>query len=67
VLKLFYWSQLSVDEIASALSIPAGTVKSRLARGRAELKTIVSTMHARPSDRDEALRELAVWLASRSE
>ena len=67
VLKLFYWSQQSVEEIAIALSIPPGTVKSRLARGRAELKTIVSTMHARPSDRDEALRELAAWLASRAE
>ena len=67
VLKLYYWQQLSTEEIAVALSIPPGTVKSRLARGRAELKTIVSTLHGRPGERDEAPRELAVWLASRPE
>jgi RNA polymerase sigma-70 factor (ECF subfamily) len=67
VLKLFYWGQMSVEEIASRLGIPAGTVKSRLARGRAELKTIVSGMNVKPSDRDDALRELQAWLASREE
>jgi RNA polymerase sigma-70 factor (ECF subfamily) len=66
-LKLFYWGQLSVDEISGALAIPTGTVKSRLARGRAELKGIVSSMNVKPSDRDDALRELSAWLASRSE
>jgi RNA polymerase sigma-70 factor, ECF subfamily len=67
VLKLFYWGQMSVEEISSRLDIPAGTVKSRLARGRAELKTIVSAMNVKPSDRDDALRELQAWLASREE
>jgi RNA polymerase sigma-70 factor (ECF subfamily) len=67
VLKMFYWGQLSVEEIATRLAIPAGTVKSRLARGRAELKTIVSSMNVKPSDRDDALRELHAWLASREE
>jgi RNA polymerase sigma-70 factor (ECF subfamily) len=67
VLKLFYWGGHSVDRIATELSIPAGTVKSRLARGRAELKTIVSSMNMKPSDRDDALRELQAWLASREE
>lgn len=66
VLKLFYWTQLSVEEIAEELDIPVGTVKSRLARGRAALKTNLEKMNLRPSLRDDALRELASWLESRS-
>jgi RNA polymerase sigma factor (sigma-70 family) len=38
VVSLFYFDQLSVFEIAEALRIPAGTVKSRLANARKELK-----------------------------
>lgn len=67
VLKLFYWSQLSVEQIAETLSIAPGTVKSRLSRGRAELKTIVSDMNLKPSDREDALRELAAWTSSRDD
>lgn len=67
VLKLFYWSQLSVDQIAEALSIAPGTVKSRLSRGRAELKSIVADMNLKPSDREDALRELAAWVSSRGD
>lgn len=67
VVKLFYWGQLSVEEIAIELGIPGGTVKSRLARGRAALKAIIMNMNLRPAVRDEALRELTVWLASRSD
>lgn len=67
VLKLFYWSQFSVDQIAEALSIAPGTVKSRLSRGRAELKSIVADMNLKPSDREDALRELAAWVRSRGD
>lgn len=34
VLRLFYWQQLSLAEIAQKLSIPTGTVKSRLNAAR---------------------------------
>jgi RNA polymerase sigma factor (sigma-70 family) len=37
VLLLFAWEELSYGEIAQALSIPVGTVRSRLSRGRARL------------------------------
>lgn len=36
---LFYYDGLSLRDIADVLDIPVGTVKSRLNRGRAELKT----------------------------
>jgi RNA polymerase sigma-70 factor (ECF subfamily) len=35
---MFYWDDLSVEEIARTLDVPAGTVKSRLGRGRSMIK-----------------------------
>ena len=37
-LKMFYWDELSVDQIAKILDVPSGTVKSRLGRGRAMIR-----------------------------
>lgn len=39
VMAMFYGADLSVEEIAGALAIPAGTVKSRLHHARETLKT----------------------------
>jgi RNA polymerase sigma-70 factor (ECF subfamily) len=38
VLRMFYWGGFSVEEISRILELPAGTVKSRLARGRTMLR-----------------------------
>ena len=40
VLNLYYFEQLTISEISTALKIPKGTVKSRLANARKELKII---------------------------
>jgi RNA polymerase sigma-70 factor (ECF subfamily) len=40
VLSLYYFEQLSISEISIALKIPNGTVKSRLAKARKELKEL---------------------------
>jgi len=40
VLLLFAWEELSYDEIALALGIPVGTVRSRLSRGRTRLAAL---------------------------
>lgn len=40
VLNLYYFEQLSVSEMSTALRIPAGTVKSRLHGARKELKEL---------------------------
>jgi RNA polymerase sigma factor (sigma-70 family) len=41
-LELFYLNNLSYREIVDALGIPIGTVTSRLSRGKAQLKSILS-------------------------
>jgi RNA polymerase sigma-70 factor, ECF subfamily len=38
VLLLYAWEELSYEEIAAALGIPIGTVRSRLARARSRLR-----------------------------
>jgi RNA polymerase sigma factor (sigma-70 family) len=38
VLLLHAWADLSSEEIASALEVPAGTIRSRLSRARSELR-----------------------------
>ena len=43
VLMLREYEQLSYDEIAEALALPLNTVRSRLSRARAELKTLLET------------------------
>jgi RNA polymerase sigma-70 factor (ECF subfamily) len=40
VLLLFAWEELSYEEIALALAVPVGTVRSRLSRGRARLTAL---------------------------
>jgi len=46
---LFYLEDYSYNEIASILEIPLGTVKSRIARGLAQLKELVLRKAASPS------------------
>lgn len=55
VLKMFYWDNCSVDQIALHLGIRPGTVKSRLARGRAALKQKIFDMNLPPRVRDSVL------------
>lgn len=47
VLSLLYVDCLTVAEIASALEIPIGTVKSRLRLARGELRRILEPLHTR--------------------
>jgi RNA polymerase sigma-70 factor (ECF subfamily) len=55
VLALHYGADLPVDQIAQQLSLPLGTVKSRLARARATLGVYLD--HAQDEGQDEAQEE----------
>jgi RNA polymerase sigma-70 factor (ECF subfamily) len=46
---LHYFNDLSVEEIADATDTPAGTVKSRLFRGRQQLRDLLGSLDA-PAD-----------------
>lgn len=65
VLRMFYWSDRSVEEIAEELDIPVGTVKSRLSRGRAALRADLERGDLREGARAAALQELTRWLSTR--
>jgi RNA polymerase sigma factor (sigma-70 family) len=67
VLKLFYWGGRSVEEIAEELGVRPGTVKSRLARGRAMLRANVMSMNLPQKVCEEALREVVEWTHTREE
>ncbi len=41
VVTLFYYEDLTVEQISKLLKIPAGTVKSRLSRARARLRELL--------------------------
>jgi RNA polymerase sigma-70 factor, ECF subfamily len=40
---LFHLCDLSVDQVADEVGVPAGTIKARLSRGRTALRAILST------------------------
>lgn len=59
-IELYYWEELSVDEVAAALEISPGTVKSRLHRGRIALRELIE--NAPPDAGLESVRaELSRW------
>ncbi|CAB4641362.1 unannotated protein [freshwater metagenome] len=54
VLVLRHVADLDYEEIASVLDIPVGTVRSRLARGRAQLSEIVGNQFPSPTRHNSA-------------
>jgi RNA polymerase sigma factor (sigma-70 family) len=61
VLELHYWEQCGVAEIAEVLEIPTGTVKSRLRRGREQLRAAVERLAERPDLANSTLHGLDTW------
>ena len=45
VVVLHYWLDLPLEEIAGVLGLPVGTVASRLARAKEELRTVLEENH----------------------
>ncbi len=61
LLELYYWEGLSVAEIASALELEVGTVKSRLFRARAQLRTQMEELASAGGARDADPDALEAW------
>ncbi len=60
-LELHYWEDLSLEEIATILEVPVGTVKSRLFRGRELLRAKLEKLDAPLALRQSTLRGLETW------
>ncbi len=61
-IELYYWEELSIDELAQALAVPPGTIKSRLHRGRQLLREAMENMP--PESAPHSARTLlAQWIA----
>jgi RNA polymerase sigma factor (sigma-70 family) len=61
LLELYYWEDLSVDELAQVLEIPPGTVKSRLHRARTLLREATAKVPATPEETQSARILLEQW------
>lgn len=60
VVQLFYWEDLSIDEVAEVVQVPPGTVKSRLHRARQLLRQTFSGHVAAP-DPEVSIEDFDAW------
>lgn len=60
-LELHYWERCSVEEIAAALGVAAGTVKSRLHRGREALRAALARLADDPALAEGTFNSLETW------
>jgi RNA polymerase sigma-70 factor (ECF subfamily) len=61
VLELHYWEQLGTAEIGEIVGVPAGTVKSRLQRGRRLLEEKLRALASSPQVLASTLTDLDRW------
>ncbi len=60
-LELYYWENLSVDEMARVFEVPAGTIKSRLHRARSQLRQQLETLGEGHPELSASLECLDEW------
>ena len=61
LLELYYWEDMSVEELARVLDIPLGTVKSRLHRARKLLREATERVPASDEETQSARILLEQW------
>lgn len=63
-IELFYWEEMTTEEIGVVLEIPGGTVRSRLRRGRELLREAITKVAADPQLAESTIQNLDQWAAS---
>jgi RNA polymerase sigma factor (sigma-70 family) len=63
-LELFYWEDMGTPDIAHALGIPRGTVKTRLARARRRLREMIEADGAPLALAESTVRDMDKWVSS---
>jgi RNA polymerase sigma factor (sigma-70 family) len=63
LLELFYWEDLSSDEVAAILGIPASSTRRRLSEARTRLDAKMAEIAASPALLDRTVRHLESWVA----
>ena len=64
ILELFYWEGCTSAQISEALGVPAGTIRGRLRRGRAQLETLIEQAKAAPEVTRSTIEGLDQWLST---
>jgi RNA polymerase sigma factor (sigma-70 family) len=67
LLELYYWENLSMEELGQILDIPPGTVKSRLFRARGLLREATAKVPASAAETQSARVLLDAWAARMAE
>lgn len=60
-LELHDWEGLTGPEIASVLDVPEGTVRSRIRRGRLQLRECIEKLAASPNQLETTMTRLEDW------
>lgn len=63
LLELYYWEELSIDELAPVFGVPPGTIKSRLFRARNLLREAMERLPGPEEAQRSARTMLQKWLA----
>ncbi|MCC6623976.1 MAG: RNA polymerase sigma factor [Deltaproteobacteria bacterium] len=63
LLELYYWEELSIDELAPIFGVPPGTIKSRLFRARGLLREAMERLPGPEEAQRSARTLLEKWLA----
>lgn len=64
VLELFYWEDLTAAELAKVVELPEGTVRGRIARGRALLAVRLAELEDDPQVLESVTGDLQHWAES---
>ncbi|MEM6992950.1 MAG: sigma-70 family RNA polymerase sigma factor [Myxococcota bacterium] len=64
LLELFYWEGLTGEELAEAMGIPEGTLRSRLRRARAALRKQMESVSTAEFDEMSRDADFSAWAAA---